>query len=106
MPNLVSALCGLPNLGPASCVAFMSSVSICVMVSREVGLVCTVLIKPGPESMRLKERLLFAVSKYVIATLFYLFTQIYGLKPGLVRACYCEGTERFNGCSCLSRRVV
>lgn len=54
MPNLVSALCGLPNLGPASCVAFMSSVSICVMVSREVGLVCTVLIKPGPEKHEIK----------------------------------------------------
>lgn len=54
MPNLVSVLCGLPNLGPASCVAFMSSVSICVMVSGEVGLLCMVLIKPGPEKHEIK----------------------------------------------------
>lgn len=53
-PNLLSALCGLPNLGPASCVAFVSSVSFCLMVGREVRLVCMALVKPGPEKHEIK----------------------------------------------------
>lgn len=54
MPNLLNPLCGLPSLGPASCVAFMSSVSISVMMGREVGLTCMVLVKPGPGKHEIK----------------------------------------------------
>ena len=54
MPNL-TAMCGLPNLGPASCIACVSSVHVRVTVGRGVGFVCMVLVEPGPEEHEIRE---------------------------------------------------
>lgn len=55
MPNLMSVMCGLPNSGPVSCIACLSSVRVLVAVGWGVGFVCMVLLEPGPEKHEIRE---------------------------------------------------
>lgn len=56
MPNLMSVVCGLPDLGPASCVAYVSSVQVHVIVGRGGGFLWMVLVEPGLEKNEVREK--------------------------------------------------
>lgn len=101
MPNLMSAMCGLPNLGPASCIACTSSV--CVHVIVGLDLLVTVLVEPGPAEREDREKASAFCFKtcdiysFIICLhLVFCVAELYGLKSGLVCACYCVCTEQFN----------
>lgn len=67
----MSVICGLPNLGPASCIACM--------------FVCMVLVKPGPEKHEIREQAsAFHFKIRNIYSFYYLFTLSYVLLSSLV----------------------